>query len=80
MTLPSAPDRRCEACFAGVWPGRQPSCRPGANLRLSNGPLLLKHMFAEERQIAVGTILRLAGLADDNYLGKAAAGPKDGNA
>jgi hypothetical protein len=36
---------------------------------------------AEERQIAVGTILRLAGLADDNYLGKAAEPrPKDGNA
>ena len=36
---------------------------------------------AEERQIAVGRILRLAGLADDNYLGKAAEPrPKDGNA
>jgi hypothetical protein len=38
-------------------------------------------IFTGERQIAVGTILRLAGLADDNYLGKAAEPrPKDGNA
>jgi hypothetical protein len=36
---------------------------------------------AEERQIAVDTILRLAGLADDNYLGKPGGPrPKDGNA
>jgi hypothetical protein len=34
----------------------------------------------EQRQIAVGTILRLAGLPDDNYLGKPRAPPKDDNA
>jgi hypothetical protein len=36
---------------------------------------------AEQRQIAVATILRLAGLPDDNYLAKAVERPpKDSNA
>jgi hypothetical protein len=39
------------------------------------------HWSTEQRQIAVGTILRLAGLPDDNYLGKPAEPPpKDDNA
>jgi hypothetical protein len=46
--------------------------RPGIESRFVVGLLLLKHMFAEERRIAVGTILRRAGLTDDNYLDKAA--------
>ena len=39
------------------------------------------HWTTEQRQIAVGTILRLAGLPDDNYLDKPAEPrPKDSNA
>jgi hypothetical protein len=39
------------------------------------------HWTTEQRQIAVGAILRLAGLPNDNYLGKLAEpGPKDSNA
>jgi len=34
---------------------------------------------AEQRQIAVGTILRLAGLPDDSYLAKAAEPPPKDN-
>jgi hypothetical protein len=39
------------------------------------------HWTTEQRQIAVGTILRLVGLPDDNSWGKAAVPrPKDKNA
>ena len=38
------------------------------------------HWTTEQRQIAVGAILRLAGLPDDDYGGKAATHqPKDRN-
>ena len=38
------------------------------------------HWTTEQRQIAVGTMLRLAGVPDDDYWGKAAAHqPKDRN-
>jgi hypothetical protein len=38
------------------------------------------HWTTEQRQIAVGTILRLAGVPDDDYWRKAAAPrPKDRN-
>jgi hypothetical protein len=39
------------------------------------------HWTTEQRQIAVDTMLRLAGVPDDDYWGKAAAPrPKDRNA